>query len=63
MGATRTSRSTATRPQTSGDVNAPSDWATTTRSVLSPIASITASAYSGRPAESSSHGRSGAATS
>ena len=61
--ATRTSSRTGTRSQTRGAVNPPADWATTTRSVLSPIASTTVSAYSERPAESSWQGRSGATVS
>jgi dienelactone hydrolase len=40
-------------------VKAPSDCATTIRLVRSPIAQVTVSAYSGRPADVSSHGRSG----
>jgi predicted esterase len=63
IGATRTSILTATRSQTSGAVKPPSEWATTIRSVRSPIASTTVSAYSDRPAESSSHGGSGTTTS
>src|SRR5919106_402762 len=63
MPATRTSRSTDTRSQTSGAVKPPNDWPTTTRSVRSPTASSTVCAYSESPAESSSHGRSGATTS
>jgi hypothetical protein len=47
----------------SGAVKPPNDWATTTRSARSPMASTTVSAYSGSPAESSSEGRSGATTS
>jgi hypothetical protein len=46
IGATKTNRSTATRSQTSGAVTRPNDLATTTRSVRSPIAFTTASAYS-----------------
>src|SRR5579859_8050484 len=63
MGATRMSSSAGTRSQTSGAVNPPADCATTTRPVLSPAAAATVSAYSGRPAESSSQGRSGATVS
>jgi hypothetical protein len=48
---------------TSGAVNPPRDWATTTRSVRSPIAPTTASAYSDSPAESSPAGRSTATAS
>jgi GNAT superfamily N-acetyltransferase len=61
--ASSTSRSTGTRSQTSGAVNPPNDWATTTSPVRSPMASTTVSAYSDSPAESSSQGRSGATTS
>src|SRR5215213_983443 len=58
-----TSRSTGTRSHTSGAVNPPSDWATRTIPVRSPIASTTAPAYSANPAESSLAGRSAATTS
>src|SRR5918995_3240280 len=60
---TRTSASTGSRSATSGAVKPPNDWATTTRSFRPPMASTTVSAYSGRPAASSSHGKSGATTS
>ena len=56
---TSTMSSTGTRSATSGAVKPPSDWATSTRSSRrSPMASTTASAYSAKPAASSSHGRS-----
>jgi hypothetical protein len=44
MGATSTTSPTETRSHTSGAVKPPSDWATTTGSVRSPIARTTASA-------------------
>ena len=40
----RTRRAVFVRAHTSGAVNAPSDWATTTRSVRSPMAVMTVSA-------------------
>ena len=62
MAATRTINSTGMRSHTNGAVKPAIDWATRTTSDRSPIASTTTSAYSARPAESSSHGRSAATT-
>ena len=63
IAATITIIATGTRVATIGAVNPAIDWATSTRSgapsrPASPIAATTASAYSGNPARSSSHGRS-----
>ena len=63
MAATRITILTGTRVHTRGAVNPPRDWATTARSVRSPTASTTTSAYTDNPASSSSQGRSGATTS
>ena len=70
IAATRTSKDTSSRPQTSGAVNPPSDCATTMTALAptapptaSTTASTTASAYSASPARSSSQGRSTAITS
>lgn len=60
---TSTRRDTGRRGQTSGAVNPPRDCPTTTRSVRSPTASTTVSTYSGRPARTSSPGRSTETTS
>src|SRR5215213_627010 len=61
--ATSTISSTGTLAHTSGAVKAPSECATRTRSPRSPIAATSVSAYSARPADSSSTGRSTATTS
>ena len=59
---TKTSERIEVRAQTSGAVNAPSDWATRTTSERWPIARIVILAYSCSPALSSSPGRSAAPT-
>jgi hypothetical protein len=58
MALTSTTALTGTSKATSGAVNPPSDWATSTRSSRPSIASTTLRVYSGRPAPSSSPGRS-----
>ena len=53
----RTSRSTRARSQTSGAVNPPNDWATSTRSAVPPIDAADQSAYSSSPDASSPDGQ------